>query len=406
MGRRRRDKKRKKLADADWAGLPDNILEIIFERLNLMDCMSVSDVCKSWRHVVAQELSGWQRHGFPWLLMSGEKDKRVRTCSSILQGQEWEMLLPEAYGRYCWGSYQDWLILVKDLGYFNLDISLLNPFARKTIDLPKAWNFYHKMVLSGLPSLENFICMLVHSQSQELAFWVPGAQSWFEHKLDGEPFEDAVFSNGSFYLLSNDYNIWEIKGADIFAAIKKDDASAPAAFDIERHCHEVTMSDEHENDGVLKYLVESCGELLLVCRFYNTKSGAVLVTNDFKVFSLDFSEMSWKRVESLGDQILFLGKCCSRSVSSSGLGLNVTDCIYFSNDHAVPWWNEWDSDHLDGISARLGLDNTGRKDWGCFSLRNKNRENLYFCFRGNRDRWGPVWFTAPQWWCCKNLVLS
>ncbi|KAK9934697.1 hypothetical protein M0R45_021832 [Rubus argutus] len=351
MGRRRRDKKRKKLADADWAGLPDNILEIIFERLNLMDCMSVSDVCKSWRHVVAQELSGWQRHGFPWLLMSGEKDKRVRTCSSILQGQEWEMLLPEAYGRYCWGSYQD-------------------------------------------------------CQSQELAFWVPGAQSWFEHKLDGEPFVDAVFSNGNFYLLSNDYNIWEIKGADIFAAIKKDDASAPAAFDIERHCHEVTMSDEHENDGVLKYLVESCGELLLVCRFYNTKSGAVLVTNDFKVFSLDFSEMSWKRVESLGDQILFLGKCCSRSVSSSGLGLNVTDCIYFSNDHAVPWWNEWDSDHLDGISARLGLDNTGRKDWGCFSLRNKNRENLYFCFRGNRDRWGPVWFTAPQWWCCKNLVLS
>ncbi|KAL6193098.1 hypothetical protein ACLB2K_034182 [Fragaria x ananassa] len=60
----------KMLAPHLLRGLPDNILEVIFERLNLMDCMSISDVCKSWRSVVAQELSGCQWHGFPWLLMS------------------------------------------------------------------------------------------------------------------------------------------------------------------------------------------------------------------------------------------------------------------------------------------------------------------------------------------------
>ncbi|XP_004300965.1 PREDICTED: putative F-box protein At4g22170 [Fragaria vesca subsp. vesca] len=154
MGQRRRKKKQKKHIDADWAGLPDNILEVIFERLNLMDCMSISDVCKSWRRVVAQELSGCQGHGFPWLLMSGEKDKRVRTCISILQELEWEMLLPETFSRYCWGSYQEWLILVRDLGSYKLDIGLFNPFTRKQVDLPGAWNLYHKMVLSGPPSLE------------------------------------------------------------------------------------------------------------------------------------------------------------------------------------------------------------------------------------------------------------
>ncbi|KAL6190355.1 hypothetical protein ACLB2K_036753 [Fragaria x ananassa] len=248
--------------------------------------------------------------------------------------------------------------------------------------------------------------MLIQSHSQTLAFRVPGAQSWLGHKLDGEPFVDGVFSKGSFYLIGNDYNICEIKGADIFAAIKRDDASAPVAFHIERHYHEVTMPDEHENNGVLKYLVESCGELLLVCRFYCTKPDVVLVTHYFEVYSLDFSRMSWKRVESLGDQIPFLGKCCSRSVSSSGLGLNVTDRICFSNDHAVPWWNKWDSEHLDDISTRLGLGSSGTKDWGNFSLGNKNHETLSIRFRGNRDRWGPVWFTALQWWCCKNFALT
>ncbi|ONI02051.1 hypothetical protein PRUPE_6G174200 [Prunus persica] len=62
------------------------------------------------------------------------------------------------------------------------------------------------------------------------------------------------------------------------------------------------------------------------------------------------------------------GKCCSQSVSSTGLGVAMRNRIYFSNDHAAPWWNEWDSDHLYGISARLNLNNVGRKDWACSAL--------------------------------------
>ncbi|CAB4283605.1 unnamed protein product [Prunus armeniaca] len=164
------------------------------------------------------------------------------------------------------------------------------------------------------------------------------------------------------------------------------------------------MSEEQENSGVLKYLVESCGELLLVCRLYNTKAEAILETHDFKVYSLDFSLMSWKRVHDLGDKILFIGKCCLRSVSSMELGVAMRNRIYFSNDHAAPWWNEWDSNHLYGISARLNLNNAGRKDWGVFSLGNGTHEA--FCFRGNRDRWGPIWLTCPQWWCCRKLAVN
>ncbi|KAI5324366.1 hypothetical protein L3X38_033439 [Prunus dulcis] len=157
---RNRRQKQQKLVNLDWTELPRGILEIIFERLtvSVTDCISVSDVCKAWRHVVAQELAGWQSRGVPWLMMSG-KDREVRTCISILQKQHWDIVLPEAYGRYCWGSYQDWLSLVKHIGCFYLEISLLNPFSRNKTDLPKTWNFYHKSVLSGLPILENYVCV-------------------------------------------------------------------------------------------------------------------------------------------------------------------------------------------------------------------------------------------------------
>lgn len=414
--RNRKQKKRTQLNEendgevvsVDWAGLPKGILEIIFERLSLIDCISVSNVCKPWRKVFSRELSCWERLGFPSLLMSGQKDREKRICISMLEKRAWEMEMPEARGKYCWGSFQDWLILV-DVECYSLNITLLNPFTRSKINLPRTWDFYHKMVLSGNPCRENCVCMLVHSQRQELAFWVPGAQSWHEYKLVGDPFEDAIFCNGSFYLLSKANSIFQIDTASVSATLSRDDSSASAVAsesEIKTEFHKVIMpeSENHVNDGVLRYLVESCGEILLVCRHFSTLPGAVLETRNFKVYVLDIGQMSWKRVENLGDRILFLGKCSSRSFSAVELGVEIRNCIYFSNDNTAPWWNEWHSLHLKGMSARLGLDNSGRKHWGIFSLGNRN--NIHFCFRGDRDNWGPIWFTAPLWWYCNNFLIN
>ncbi|KAL5553083.1 hypothetical protein UlMin_040484 [Ulmus minor] len=389
----------------DWAALPQAVLEQIFELLTPLDCVSVSNVCKSWRNVFSQEITSWNKRGFPSLFMSGQKDKKMRTCISMLEKRAWEMELPEAQGRYCWGSFHDWLILVNDIGRFSLEISLLNPFTKVKIDLPKTWNFYSKIVLSGDPALKNFVCMLVHGDCQELAFWITGAQSWRKYKHDGKPYEDAIFCNGSFYLLSNDYHICQIDVASIFTTIKKDDASVVCTdSDMKTQFLQVNMPENHSNDRVLRYLVESNGEVLLVCRFFNTNPDAMLETLNFKVFVLDVSEMSWKRVENLGDQILFLGKCCSRSFSSKELGVHTCDCIYFSNDNITLWWNEWDAIPTKGMSSRFGLNNSGRKYWGVFRLNHKS--NASFCFRGDQDNWAPIWFTVPLWWYCSNFMMN
>lgn len=405
--RRLNEVKGKEVVCVDWAGLPKGILEIVFERLSLVDCISVSNVCKPWRNVFSRELCSWERLGFPSLLMSGQKDRERRICISMLEKRAWEMELPEARGKYCWGSFQDWLILVDDVQCYSLNVSLFNPFTRCKIKLPKTWDFYHKMVLSGSPCLQNCVCMLVHGERRELAFWVPGAQSWHEFRLAGEPFEDAVFCNGSFYLLSKDDGIFQIETARVSSVLRRDDAStAAAAFDseIKTEFHKVIMSEDHVNDGVLRYLVESRGEVLLVYRQFSTSPGAVLETRNFKVYALDVAEMSWKRVGNLGNQILFLGKCSSRSFSAAELGVSTDNCIYFANDDVSPWLNEWHSLHLKGMSSRLGLDNSGRKHWGIFRL--GNRDNVHFCFRGDRDNWGPIWVTAPLWWYCNNFRIN
>lgn len=408
--RRKRESEKKYFAD--WSSLPRGILEMVAEKLTFIDCLSISKVCRSWNTVLGEELPSWKRHGFPWLLVSSQQNKEIRTCISILENRVWELELSEAYGKYCWGSFCDWLILVKNLDNFHLQLNLFNPFSGNKISLPLIWNFYHKMVLSGHPSENNFICMLLHSQYRELAFWVPGANSWRKHKLTGEPFEDAVFFNGSFYLLADGFNVWQIDVQSIYSSIGKGDDDFGTLSKIETQFHEVKRPEifqvqegiivqNHHDYQILRYLVECCGELLLVCRYFNAKQEAVLETRKFEVYSLDLCQLSWKKVKDLGDQMIFLGKCCSTSFSAKELGFGIRNSIYFCNDPTVPWWNEWDSDHLKGILSRFGFNRTDVSHWGIFRLDNENAEP--FCFHGDIDNWAYTWFTAPSWWCYRNV---
>ena len=282
--------------------------------------------------------------------------------------------------------------MVKELDNFYLEVNLLNPFSGSQISLPLVWNFYHKMVSSGLPSENNFVCMLLHSQCRELAFWVTGANSWRKHsKLTGEPFEDVVFCNGSFYLLADGFNIWQIDVQSIYSSIKNgnDDfgtfSKIEARFHLDRVFRLLVESRMlFLTNKILRYLVESCGELLLVCRFFSSCQDTVLETQKFEVYALDFCQLSWKKVEDLGDQMLFLGKCCSTSFSAKELGVGIRNNIYFCNDH------------LKGI-----FNGTDVNKWGIFTLGKKDSEP--FCFYGDIDIWAYTWLTAPSWWCYRNI---
>uniref|UniRef100_A0A0A8ZF38 KIB1-4 beta-propeller domain-containing protein n=1 Tax=Arundo donax TaxID=35708 RepID=A0A0A8ZF38_ARUDO len=85
------------------------------------------------------------------------------------------------------------------------------------------------------------------------------------------------------------------------------------------------------------YLVESCGALLMVrrkvwCRVEGDTFVAVAGQNEFEVFKADLEHSQWVNVTTLGDdQMLFLGRRCSRAVSASQHGMT-GDHIFFLDD--------------------------------------------------------------------------
>lgn len=104
--------------------------------------------------------------------------------------------------------------------------------------------------------------------------------------------------------------------------------------------------------GGIKYLVHSSGSLLLVDKLLTLKMDLGGFQDDdddgedfddkylrllkqrtysveFKVYKLVESEKKWEEMESLGDQILFLGSSCRFSASATDISGYEGNCIYF-----------------------------------------------------------------------------
>ncbi|GAV60897.1 hypothetical protein CFOL_v3_04425 [Cephalotus follicularis] len=163
---------------------------------------------------------------------------------------------------------------------------------------------------------------------------------------------------------------------------------------LSKHNFIVKISERTSNVFTYKYLVESCGELLLVCRVYN--EGVYLETVYFEIYKLDVDHMAWKKIKNLGDR-MFLGKCCSISLSPKQLRVGISNFIYFANCIYYPAVNQWQlSSILGGLDrilkgSCLMDDDCKREDWVTFHFGNEICGR--FSFRRNIQDFGHIWLT-------------
>ncbi|KAF9599922.1 hypothetical protein IFM89_001868 [Coptis chinensis] len=365
----------------DWSTLPLALLEEILERVPVLDQLCFGWVCKWWRHCFVHSRQLDNKYGVPWLMFCANSDTNTRGCFSVLENRVWELDMPEVRGYYLWGSLHDWLITAQTRSDY-LWIYLFNPFTRVGINLPPVDIIYYKAVLSSSPTDEDCVVMLLPIRGLCLSFWIMGSQEWILLKLDYAIFNllDGVFCNGYFYILTSGCNIVAIKASSVVSNDKK------STFELKPHFHKVGIPPKKKRLGTatLYYLVESRGEVLLVSRVYKSERG--LHTLAFEVFKLDVCKMAWLKLESLGDRVLFMNRFGSRCFTPKELGVNVRNCICFTNDQRFNNSTHW-------IVPREREFDFGA--WGLYSL-------TYECFgnsfRGKPLCWNCVWITAPLWW--------
>ncbi|KAL0438974.1 UNVERIFIED_CONTAM: hypothetical protein Slati_2380400 [Sesamum latifolium] len=332
-----------------WPNLPHQLIGMLAREPNLMqNITSFGGVMKSWRSASRQCYSNNGKARLPQLIEITSKKciehQKSRRCHTIEISFHEEYPYPYWYykrkckkwypGIYFKGHSHGELVV---MGENTADLYLLEPARRCYRYLP-AWDpnlAFRKCTLSSSPGDRNGCNVLVLTGNCSPAFASlrldKGENAWsIEDCTVKEPyapsqnmqFINAIGFQGKFYALSLQGSLAVIdEDIDSRFRITAIGGSRAVPSKVSRQFRE--------------YLVESCGEILLV---FLISRKSIDHVEDVEVFRLDIPKLSWVKVENLGDRTLFLEDECCMGVTASKVGCK-KNCIYFSHHRVYgQWW--------------------------------------------------------------------
>ncbi|CAM0871634.1 unnamed protein product [Alopecurus aequalis] len=319
-----------------WADLPEDLTRMVLCRLPaFVDHVRFAAVCPQWRAAARQHPVP---RPMPLLALPDG------TFYSLPDGKPFRF--PDSgYAGYKNATADgSWLVFPRDDGCF-----LVDPLAGPTKTLPPLSSIPPSSQRSSyMPVLNKLIfcspnlvaafagsTMVQCGHNSQILVCQPGASSWSVRANDKcKLFEDMAFYQGQLYALADDENL-------LIVNISQDPITGDPQ--VSQIGQVITAGDPFHtgtNTMVKKklYLVESHGALLMARRkvFCRMAAGervvAELEQTEFEVFAADLEHSQWVHVKTLGDdQMLFLGRPCSRAVSASQHGMQ-RDQIFFLDD--------------------------------------------------------------------------
>ncbi|XP_050876960.1 F-box protein SKIP23-like, partial [Lathyrus oleraceus] len=329
----------------DWRNLEALPLSIIFDKLvERIDHIYFSAVCKNWYSIAKFNYQNQQIHNnvLPMLMVPTKGCRKKRSLYGISLKKNYNFILPvPCKKRFC-GSSHGWLAKVDYSSKVTL-ITLINPFKDAvSITLPpicfmdryrrSVHSEYdvHKVVLSTNPIFKphDYVVVAIYSMRQCLAFLKAGQKTWIYiddiHRL----FNDVIFYKGLVYAVGLLNNI-----VSFDLSYLKDEKVIPKVVSLE--------GDDYA-DRV--YLVKSLeGDLWLVRKFIDFPEGEDNIdpsrgTKRFEVYNLELDFQTGEliqmlQIDSLGDNVLFVGDSDSVAVSASYFSNYLQkDSIYYTDD--------------------------------------------------------------------------
>ncbi|GAV56692.1 DUF295 domain-containing protein, partial [Cephalotus follicularis] len=394
----------------DWTQLPQDIIETISKNLRIYtDYLNFRWVCHTWRSSTPK-IPHHLPPQLPLLMVSQSPQQQQPHQSSrcaffnISNNKLRFLNLPELShrNRHC-GSSQGWLIILDESPI----VLLLNPLTRAKIYLPPLSSFPHivrfsysdmgseyglrspsgghrtldsnqmrdrfikKVVLSSSPSEgTDFVAIAILNNSGGLAYCRNGDTGWTIIQDAHSYYEDVISYKGVFYAVDKfgEIAVCNVRGGHVGVSF---------------------IETPSQIGGDMQYLVELGGEFLLVTRFIHLEpdiepNHLVFRTKRFEVFRLDRTERKWERLTNLGEQMLFLGRNSSLSLSAADFPGCVGNCIYYTDNNLET--------HYNGVF--------GEHDVGLFNLSDGSIEPLS-CFVQNSYlrllRPTSIWVTPNPW---------
>ncbi|KAF6149443.1 hypothetical protein GIB67_016981 [Kingdonia uniflora] len=307
-----------------WSALPEEMLDVIASRVHsncVVDYVRFGAVCKPWRSLFVRKKTTDLPPPMPLLMVSGggfSTDRKSRSFYDIVGDNvnhlERSLLNPSR----CHGCGHGWLIVSDNYN----GVYLENPITRKKISLPAlttlpfmtSCDLIWSAAISLDPSVNNNVddCFFMASvgayqlDGHQVIYCTVGNREWNVIEDDEErDLVNLTYCGGLFY--AND-------GA-CEAIVECNFGSFPGI----RPVASLPTPRSYED------LVDSCGELLLVRRRFDSTDQLL----GFEISRLRKNMGKWLKVKSLGDRSLFLSHKSSLSILASDHPGLKQNCIYF-----------------------------------------------------------------------------
>ncbi|GMI67277.1 SKP1/ASK-Interacting protein 23, F-box/DUF295 Ancestral 11 [Hibiscus trionum] len=407
-----------------WCELSRDLVRMIEGKVDLYeDKVKCRCVCWSWR-LALPKMPHQKQDLLPWLLVP------LKTKTEIGSGTSFGFFDPLEKKLHCLqlsdphkgmlfrGSSHGWVVNIGK----NNSICAINPLTGAQVNLPPRTKFpdvlnyradkpgkeyairtydnsgfrflivskdhvrngfLDKVILSSSPqSKEDFVAVAIYGNFSGLAYCKRGSKKW--SFLDRRQCCDVIFHQQQLYAVYTDGSVMV---CDIHSSLPKMTPFVPKLS---------------ESLTTRFYLVESFGGLIMVHRDVGTVSESDVVSDPdslpppmyktcgFRIFKLDTTCGEWYEIQSIGDDMLFLGWNSSFSLSCKNFPAYAGNCIYFTDDNLIY--------HYEGI--------VGGFDIGIFNLSDGSIQHLpgYKTCDSELSIWPPpIWFMPNPLTSCNSL---
>lgn len=306
----------------DWLKLPMDLVPDITKKLpDLPDFTRFRAVCKTWG---STPLSSCPPQ-LPWVLEWQAGDpfapvlEREQQFYSLSSGETGTICIDEShwgkeYRGPCWG----YLLLLHGKDEFR-GLSLFNPLTKAEISLPLISINYHWPVWTSANQTANEVMVVDRNlfEPEEIGMWAyyrPDINKWIS--VEGI-FRNCCYWNGMFFSTEGceDTKVFHVNSKKLL--------------------HEIPPPEDEiasRDSWVSAYLVESSEEILRVSWYIDWNNNKVK-ESVFRIHRLDFQggngRPCWVKINSIGDQMIFLDELNGFSISAKPFPGFRGNCIYF-----------------------------------------------------------------------------
>lgn len=171
---------------SEWLSLPNLILWLIRDKLDIFDDIRLSAVCRDWFSASKLYPKLSVGYGLPWLMQRTEKSTE-REFISVTRKAKFIIDLPDFSDSVVLSSKNGWFLMKKVLisGPNRRVVFLLNPFTKAKITLPSLYSFNPSLGSFSINKGYPRCVALINRCSNKLSFVTacPGDEWWSKHSF-------------------------------------------------------------------------------------------------------------------------------------------------------------------------------------------------------------------------------